>query len=127
MWLPKQDIIDQVVNMAFDNDGIAGCPTLEDCPTNPMHHLYDAKKLTINTNYVNISFAFGYTIFLHSKNQIRIEGAIAKTIASRHYLYSEYRYISPFTERTNERLQDIMLKYGWFPSINVYYIHKIRL
>ncbi len=127
MWLPKQDIEDQVVDAAFANDGIGGCSTLEACPINPMHHLYDAKKLTINTNYVNISLAFGYTIFLRSKNQIRLEGAIAKTIASRHYLYSEYRYISPFTERTNEGLQDIMLKYGWFPSINVYYIYKLRL
>ncbi|MCK5775086.1 MAG: hypothetical protein KAH25_02860, partial [Bacteroidales bacterium] len=127
MTLPKQDINDKVIDDSFIENPIDGCPTLEDCPINPMHHLYDSEKLTINTNYVNVMATFGYTIFLQHKNEIRLEGSLAKTIASRHYLHSDYRYISPFTDAVNDGLQDIMLKYGWFPSINVYYIHKLRL
>jgi len=127
MMLPKQDIDDEIINNAFANNPVTGCETLDDCPVNPMHKFNDSDKLTINTNYVNMSLNVGMTFVLAKDAELRIEGAIAKTIASRHYLYSDYRYISPYTEKTNESLQSIMMKYGWFPSINVYYIYKLNL
>ena len=129
MWMTllKQEIDDEIVNTAIDGKMIDGCNSMDECPTNPAHRFGDSQKLTINTNYVNVAVTAGMTFFLHGGNEIKVEGEIAKTIASRHYLYSEYRYISPITDYVNTGLQDIMMKYGWFPSINIYYIYKLRL
>ena len=128
MSLLKEDINDAVIDDAFADDPIEGCETLDKCPINPMQKFNDSDVLTINTNYVNMALSFGITFPLpNNKNsEFRLEGQLAKTIASRHYLYSDFRYISPISERTNESLQDIMRKYGWFPSINLYYIYKLN-
>jgi len=127
MSLPKQEFDDKIINTVLENGSVDGCNTLDDCPVNTAHKFGDSQKLTINVNYVNIAITAGMTFVLYGGNEIRLEGEIAKTIASRHYLYSEYRYISPVTEYVNTNLQDIMKKYGWFPAVNVYYIYKLKL
>ncbi len=127
MSLLKQEIDDKVIDDAYADDPDNSIMPLDEYPTNPAHQFSDSKALTLNTNYVNIALTFGitYKVPNNKKSEFRLEGQLSKTIASRHYLYSEYRYISPISNRTNEDLQDIMMKYGWFPSINLFYIYKL--
>ncbi len=127
MTLLKQELNDEVIDNALADDPIIGCETLDKCPINTGHQFPDSKALTLKSNYVNVSLTFGVTFKVphNKKSEFRLEGQLAKTIASRHALYSEYRYISPISERVNEDLQDTMIKYGWFPSLNIFYIYKL--
>lgn len=127
MSLLKQEIKDEVVDNAYANDPDNAIKSLDEYPVNTAQQFQDSKALTMNTSYLNIALTFGITFKIpNNKNsEFRLESQLAKNIASRHYLYSDYRYISPLTERVNSDLQDIMMKYGWFPSINFFYIYKL--
>lgn len=121
MNLLKRDITDEVIYNAFGLDLNSG-----EIPLGPIAKSQSTKPLTINTNYVNLGFIVGKIIPLQNQNtELRIEAGVNKTIFSHHYLQSDYRYISPVAELTNEKLQYTMKKYGWFPTINVYFIYKI--
>ncbi len=121
MNLLKRDITDDVINKAFDVDLNSG-----EIPLGPIAKSQSTKPLTLNTNYINIGFIAGKIIpLLNPNSELRVEVGINKTILSHHNLQSDYRYISPISELTNEKLQQTMKKYGWFPTINVYYIYKL--
>jgi hypothetical protein len=122
MNLLKRDLKDEVINNAFDlNFNTPGAVTY-----GPISKSQSNKPLTLNTNYVNLGFIFGKIVPLpNSENEVRIEFAINKTIFSHHNLQSDYRYITPISELTNESLQSTMRKYGWFPTFNAYFIYKL--
>ncbi len=127
MNLLKRDIIDETIDNAFAGED-NGCATLDKCPVNPIQQVAGSKPLTLNTNYVNIGLTFGVIFQLANKDaELRLEGELNKTIFSRHHLQSDYRFITPIADRTNEALQDAMMKYGWFPTLNIYYIYKLNL
>lgn len=127
MSLLKRDIEDKTIDKAFAGED-NGCPTLDKCPVNPVQQIAGSKPLTLNTNYVNIGLTFGVIFQLANKNaELRLEGELSKTIISRHHLQSDYRFITPIAERTNEALKESMNKYGWFPSLNIYYIYKLNM
>ncbi len=68
----------------------------------------------------------GKIIPLQNKvTELRIEFELSKVIFSHHNLQSDYRYITPVSEQANESLQNTMKKYGWFPTINIYFIYKL--
>jgi hypothetical protein len=122
MNLLKRDLNDEVINKAFDVD-LSG----QDIPLGPISKSASTKPLTLNTNYVNLAFVFGKIVPLYNQDrEIRIEVEISKIIFSHHHLQSDYRYITPISDRTNTELQSTMRKYGWFPSINVYYIFMAK-
>jgi len=121
MNLLKRDITDDVIYNAFGVDLNSG-----EIPLGPISKSQSTKPLTLNTNYVNLGLIVGKIIPVQNKNtELRIEVGVNKTIFSHHYLQSDYRYISPIAELTNEKLQETMKKYGWFPTVNVYFIYKI--
>ncbi|HHB52207.1 MAG TPA: hypothetical protein ENK75_04075 [Saprospiraceae bacterium] len=121
MNLLKRDISDNVINKALDVDLNSG-----EIPLGPIAKSQSTKPLTLNTNYVNIGFIVGKIIpLLNPNTELRVEVGINKAVYSHHNLQSDYRYISPISELTNTKLQETMKKYGWFPTINVYYIYKI--
>lgn len=121
MNLLKRDISDEVINNAFDVNLNSG-----EIPLGPIAKSQSIKPLTLNTNYVNLGLFFGKIVPLLNPNyEIRIEVGVNKTVFSHHYLQSDYRYISPISKLTNEKLQEAMKKYGWFPTVNIYFIYKI--
>ncbi len=121
MNLLKRDISDEVINNAFGVDLNSG-----EIPLGPIAKSQSTKPLTLNTNYLNLGFIFGKIVPLLNPNmELRIEAEISKTIYSHHYLQSDYRYITPIAELTSDKLKETMKKYGWFPTLNVYFIYKI--
>jgi len=123
MNLLKKDIDDEVINNAFGVD-----LSSSDFPLGPISKEQSTKPLTINTNYVNIGIFFGKILPLYNNPdaELRLEVGINKVIFSHHNLQSDYRYISNVTATTNDELQKTMKKYGWFPTINFYFIHKLK-
>jgi hypothetical protein len=123
MNLLKKDIDDEVINNAFGVD-----LSSSDYPLGPISKPQSTKPLTLNTNYVNFGIFFGKILPLYNNPdaELRLEIGINKVIFSHHNLQSDYRYITPVTEITNTELQKTMKKYGWFPTINFYFIHKLK-
>ena len=121
MNLVKRDIVDEVINNAFNVNLDSGL-----YPLGPIAKSQSTKPLTINTNYVNMALLVGKIIPLQNKaTELRVEFELSKVIFSHHNLQSDYRYITPVSEQANESLQNTMKKYGWFPTINIYFIYKL--
>ncbi len=122
MNLLKRDIKDKVINKAFNTDLNSA-----DIPIGPIAKWQSRKPLTINTNYINIGIVFGKIIPLRKKKtELRLEIALSKTVYSHHNLQSDYRIITPIAQQTNSQLQSLFRKYGWFPSLNIYFIYKLE-
>jgi hypothetical protein len=121
MTLLKRDIEDEVINEAFDVD-LSG-PMF---PEGPITKDDSTKPLTINTNYFQLGFLVGKKWQLRDPRlEVRVEAAISMNIWSNHYLQSDYRYITPVAKEANEALKDLMRKYAWFPTLNVFMIYKL--
>jgi hypothetical protein len=122
MTLLKKDITDSVINEAFNVNLSSG-----EIPLGPIAKSQSIKPLTLNSHYWSLGFIFGKIIPINQSNrEIRLEIEINKVIYSHHRLQSDYRYISPIAEKTNEGLQQMMRKYGWFPTINIYYLLQLQ-
>ncbi len=119
MTLLRKDIEDEVINEAFDID----ITNSGKYPLGPISKSQSTKPLTISSNYSNLGIAFGKIIPLQSHDrELKIEIALAKTLFSHFRLQSDYRYLSTVSDMTNDALQKTFWKYGWFPTINVYYL-----
>jgi hypothetical protein len=120
MNLLKRDIKDSVIENAFGVD-------LSSYPEGPILKESSVKPLTLNTNYLNIGFIFGKRfLMIHQPRwQMSLELEISKTIYSHHFLFSDYRYITPVEKTTSTELKKLMLKYGWFPTFNVFFYYLI--
>lgn len=121
MNLLKRDISDEVINEAFDVD-LDG-PKF---PEGPITKADSKKPLTLNTNYVQLGIFAGKKWQLYNPDwEVRIEIAMSMNLFSHHNLQSDYRYITPVAKQANEELQDMMHKYAWFPSLNIFMIYKL--
>jgi len=120
MNLLKRDIKDEVINEAFGVD-------LDSYPFGPILENMSVKPLTLNTNYLNLGFMFGTRFLLPYKPnwEMALEVEVSKTVYSHHFLFSDYRYITPVEKTTSTELKKMMLKYGWFPTFNVFFLYKI--
>lgn len=120
MNLLKRDIEDKVINEAFNVD-------LDSYPVGPILENLSVKPLTLNTNYLNLGFIFGTRFLLPYKPnwEMALELEISKTVYSHHFLFSDYRYITPVEKTASAELKKMMLKYGWFPTINVFFLYKL--
>lgn len=120
MNLLKRDIDDEVINEAFDVD-LDG----PDFPEGPITKSDSKKPLTLNTNYIQLGFFAGKKWQLYSPEwEVRAELALSMNLFSHHNLQSDYRYITPVAKQANEELQEMMHKYAWFPSLNIFLIYK---
>jgi hypothetical protein len=117
--LLKRDITDDVIESAFGVE-------FDDYPIGPILEENSMKPLTLNTHYLNFGVAFGYKFLLpYQPNwDIMLEFEVQKTLASHHFLFSDYRYITPAAEITSLELKKLMQKSGWFPSLNIIFIYK---
>jgi hypothetical protein len=121
MTLLKRDIEDEVINEAFDVD-LSG-PMF---PEGPITKDDSTKPLTLNSNYFQLGFLIGKKWQLRDPRlEVRVEAAISMNVWSNHFLQSDYRYITPVAEETNTALKDLMRKYAWFPTINMFMIYKL--
>ena len=121
MNLLKRDIEDEVINEAFDVD-LDG----PDFPIGPIDKTESTKPLTLNTNYIQMGVFVGKKWQLRNPDlEVRAELALSMNVWSNHYLQSDYRYISPVAKQANEELKNMMRKYAWFPSLNVFLIYKL--
>ena len=120
MNLLKRDIEDKVINEAFGVD-------LDSYPEGPILKNTSVKPLTLNTNYLNLGFIFGTRFLLPYQPdwEMAIEFELSKTVYSHHFLFSDYRYITPVEKITSTELKKMMLKYGWFPTVNVFFLYKL--
>ncbi len=122
MNLLKRDISDEVINEAFDVE-LDG-PMF---PVGPITKADSKKPLTLNTNYIQLGFFAGKKWQLYNPNwEVRVEVAMSMNLFSHHNLQSDYRYITPVAKQANEELQDMMHKYAWFPTLNVFMIYKLE-
>ncbi len=121
MNLLKRSIEDTVIETAF---GV----NLDDYPEGPILKESSVKPLTLNTNYLNLGLTFGKRFLLpYNPNwELALELQIDKTIYSHHFLFSDYRYLTPVEEMTSKGLKQTMLKYGWFPTFNVIFTYIIK-
>lgn len=122
-WLNllKRDISDEVINEAFDVD-LDG-PMF---PEGPITKAESKKPLTLNTNYLQLGLFFGKKWQLRNPRwEVRAELELSMNIWSNHYLQSDYRYITPVAEQCNEELKELMRKYAWFPTLNIFLIYKL--
>jgi len=120
MNLLKRDIEDKVINEAFNVD-------LDSYPVGPILENMSVKPLTLNTNYLNLGFVFGKRFLLPyiPDWEMALEFEISKTVYSHHFLFSDYRYITPVEKTTSTEMKKMMLKYGWFPTFNILFLYKI--
>ncbi|OIP02457.1 MAG: hypothetical protein AUJ98_01120 [Bacteroidetes bacterium CG2_30_33_31] len=119
MKLLKRDIKDIVIENAFGVD-------LDSYPEGPILKASSVKPLTLNSNYLNLGFIFGDRFLFPNIPawEMSVELEISKTVFSHHFLFSDYRYITPVEKITSKELKKLMLVYGWFPSVNVFFFYK---
>jgi hypothetical protein len=117
--LLKRDISDDVVEAAFVVE-------LDDYPLGPILEQDSKKPLTLNTHYLNLGLAGGVRFLLpyNPDWEVAMELEVQKTLASHHFLFSDYRYLTPVAEQASKELKALMRKSGWFPTINVYFLYK---
>lgn len=114
--LPNTLITDEVINNAFNVD--------LDSPKYPRGFVREdmsTMPLTLKSSFFNLGLAYSYQLDLR-KNSFRFEFELKKTFWSKHRLYSDYRFLTPIEKMTDKELNKMMLKYGWFPSLNFYYV-----
>ncbi len=117
MDLFEKDIEDMVINNALGVD-------ISKLPEGPIPKFLSEHPLTINSNYLNLALGLGKSINLKSSRYyvMNIEFQLSKTIASHHFLNSDYRYLTPIQNKASNELKILYLNYGWFPLINIYFI-----
>lgn len=121
MNLLKRDITDDVIENAFGVE-------LDEYPIGPILEELSTKPLTLNTHFLNMGYTFGVRFLIPyiPEWEIAVEFELQKTIASHHFLFSDYRYLTPVEEQASIALKKLMLRNGWFPSLNVIFIYKFE-
>lgn len=119
--LLKRDIKDEVIEAAFDED-------LSTYPVGPILENLSKKPLTLNTHYLNLGLVFGTRFLMLNVPdwEMAVEFELQKTLASHHFLFSDYRYLTPVALETSTSLKKMMRKYGYFPSLNVFFLYKLK-
>lgn len=117
MDLVKTDIDDILINDALDVD-------ISKYPEGPIPKSLSQNPLTINSHYLNFALGVGKSLNVKTSKFyiVNLEFQISKTLASNHFLDSDYRYLTPVSNRASQELKNLYLKYGWFPLLNIYFI-----
>lgn len=116
--LSKTLINDDLINQAFDVDLDS-----HSYPLGLREKQYSTEPLSLKSTMFNIGL--GYAVqkdITHSKLSIRFAFEVKKTFYSKHRLYSDYRFLTPIEKLTDSELNKMLIKYGFFPSLNVYFI-----
>lgn len=116
--LSKTLIKDDLINQAFSVD--------LDSPFFPMGLIekqYSTEPLSLKSTMFNIGLAYAVQKDIsQSKLSFRFSIELKKTFYSKHWLYSDYRFLTPIEKLTDKELNKMLIKYGFFPSLNVYLI-----
>ena len=119
-WLNllKRDIKDEVIENAFGVE-------MDKYPIGPILEQNSKKPLTLNTHFLNLGLGVGKRFLLpyNPDWQMAIEFELQKTLASHHFLFSDYRYITPVQTQTSTELKKLMRNSGWFPTVNFYFTY----
>ena len=120
--LPKVAMRDEVINEAYGVD-----LSSHDYPEGPITEAESKNPLTLKSAYMQMGIMAGKRFFYLEPNfEMFLEVGLSKTMASTHRLASDYRYISPVSELNNESLKKMMKRYGWMPTVNVFFIYKFH-
>lgn len=115
--LTETSVSDEDANKAFVID-----LSSNSIPTGAVPEILSKEPLTLYSHFLQVTAAVGRTIPLQSKSkELQLEIGIMKTVASHHRLYSDYRYLSAISEDVNTEMQDMMMKYGFFPFVRIVY------
>lgn len=119
--LLKRDIKDEVIENAFGVE-------LDDYPLGPILEDQSNRPLTLNTHYLNMGYTFGVRFLLPNipEWEIAAEFEVGKTLVSHHFLFSDYRYITPVEKEASAALKKLMRVSGWFPSLNILFTFKLN-